>query len=495
MLSAQELPLHHNYSARYLGGLYQSDSLVAYSVKPLVPKFHNFEHEGALGRPYRSYVARKLFFEHFIVIDTSDFYVTIDPLFSLEAGSDLQARENEVLIQNTRGFQVRGAWKDKLTFSTSFYENQAEYPDYLGRFVVSTGVVPGQGRVKSFKDGGYDFAMASARINYIPNEHLMISLGQDKNFIGEGYRSILLSDNAFNYPFISAQLNFLNRKFTYLTMIAGLQDLDRVGGSSQTERIFNRKTASIHYLEYSPIPALRVGLFESTVLPDALARQEDGPRDNANYSFINPVIGLNTLINGKNDSLVNSTLGLNASFRPLKTMLVYGQLSFRDLDLKNSSAQLGGVFSGIKNMLWRLEWNNSGRNSNGLFYQAAAQSHYGQYLGHNYGQRFNEILMRIDYSKNRISAEFGANYVRYDIDNLGPFFNFDQAFPWLQNDELILANARIGFIVNPATNMQLSIGAIERFGKIKAEPEDLTSNTRYLYISFQTALINRYRDF
>ncbi len=495
MVSAQELPLNHNYSARYLGGLYQSDSLVAHSVKPLVPQFHNFEHQRAQGRPYRSYVARKLFFEHFIIVDTSEFYVTIDPLFLVEAGSDLRATESDVLMQNTRGFQVRGAWKDKLTFTTSFYENQVEYPDYLGRFVSATGVVPGQGRVKSFKDGGYDFAMASARINYIPNEHLMISLGQDKNFIGEGYRSILLSDNAFNYPFISAQLNFLDRKFTYLTMIAGLQDLDRVGGETQTERIFNRKTASIHYLEYNPIPALRVGLFESTVLPDALARQEDGPRDNATYSFINPVIGLNTLINGKNDSLVNSTLGLNASFRPLKTMLVYGQLAFRDIDLKNSSAQIGGVFSGIKNMLWRLEWNNSGSNSNGLFNQAAAQTHYNQYLGHNYGQRFNEILMRFDYSKNRISAELGANYIRYDIDNLNRFFSTDPAFPWLRNDELILANARIGFIVNPATNMQLSIGAIERFGKIKAEPEGLTSNTRYLYISFQTALINRYRDF
>lgn len=206
---AQELPLNYSNSLEDRVEMYTYDSIVNYSLKPVVPQFHNYFKPRTVQRKFRSLAARKLFFEHLITIDTADFYVTVDPLFLVEAGVDLDADNSEVLFQNTRGFQLRGNWKNKLTFTSSFYENQAEYPEYLDRYVKTLGVVPGQGRVKTFKDGGYDFAMASARVNYIPNQCLMLSLGQDKHFIGEGYRSFLISDNTFNYPFISAQTNFL----------------------------------------------------------------------------------------------------------------------------------------------------------------------------------------------------------------------------------------------------------------------------------------------
>ena len=488
---AQELPLNRNYTSLLLGEIYHSDSLISYSVKPLTPQFHNFKFEEASKRPYRSYVARKLFFEPFVIIDTADFYVTIDPLFLVEGGVDSRSEDKDALIQNTRGFQVRGAWKDKLTFTSSFYENQATYPAYLSRFVNTYGVVPGQGRVKNFKDGGYDFSMASARINFIPSERLMISFGQDKNFIGEGYRSLLLSDNSFNYPFISAQLNFFDRKLNYMTMIAGFQDIVRVSGFAQTENIFQRKTASIHFLEYNPIPEIKLGFFESTVLVDALARQGDGPRDNPNYSFLNPIIGLNSLINGGNDSLVHSIQGVNLSIRPIKPMLFYGQLAFNEFNFNSSAIQIGAVFSGIKGLLWRGEWNHSGKNVTGPLAMSASQTHYNQFLAHPYGQRFSEVLMLANYKYERFVSEVGASYVLYD-DKVG---QNGSAFTYLQTSEQVIGRAEVGFIVNPATNMQFSVGIFERMGKVRETPGDINSNTSYLYISFQTALINRYRDF
>lgn len=488
---AQEVPLNNNFSSSLLGDIYQADSLINYTIKPLIPQYHNFEYTHPAKRPYRSYAARKLFFEPFIVIDTSDFQVTINPLFLLEAGTDSKADEKDVLIQNTRGFQVRGTWKNKLTFTASFYENQAKYPDYLNRFIIVNGVVPGQGRVKNFKDGGYDFAMASARINYIPNNHLMISIGQDKNFIGEGYRSLLLSDNSFNYPFISSQVNFFDRKLNYMSMIAGLQDLVRVDGFAQTENIFQRKTASYHFLEYNPLPSLRIGLFESTVLVDAMARQGNGPRVKANYSFLNPIIGLNSLINGKNDELVHSIQGVNLSFRPLNTMLVYGQLAFNELDLSNAAIQIGAIFSGIEGLLWRGEWNHSGTNVIGSTIESASQSHYNQFLGHAYGERFSEVLMLLNYKYKRFVMELGGNYTIYDKAILRPG-GYHQ---YLLNNEQIIGRAELGIVVNPATNMQFSVGMLERMGKIRESPDDFSSNTSYLYVSFKTALINRYRDF
>ena len=72
----------------------------------------------------------------------------------------------------------------------------------------------GQGRVKSFEEG-YDFNMASSRITYTPTDYLNIQLGHDKHFIGNGERSLLLSDLSFNYPFIRLQSDWLNGKLKY----------------------------------------------------------------------------------------------------------------------------------------------------------------------------------------------------------------------------------------------------------------------------------------
>ena len=122
---------------------------------------------------------------------------------------------------------------------------------------------------------------------------------------------------------------------------------------------------------------------------------------------------------------------------------------------------------------------------------SASQTHYNQFLAHPYGQRFNEVLTLANYKYDRFVAEIGVRYEIYD-DKVG---QNGSAFTYLQNNEQLIGRAEVGFIVNPATNMQLSIGAFERMGKVRETPEDINSNTSYFYISFQTALINRYRDF
>lgn len=489
---AQELPMNYSNSLEDRVWMYASDSLVNYSVKPIVPQFHNYNKPKAVQRKYRSLVARKVFFEHLIVIDTADFYVTVDPLFLVEAGVDQDANNSKVLFQNTRGFQLNGNWKNKLTFTSSFYENQAEYPEYLDRYVKTFGVVPGQGRVKTFKDGGYDFAMASARVNYIPNSHLMVSLGQDKHFIGEGYRSFLISDNTFNYPFISAQTNFLNDRFNYLFMIAGMQDLVRVDGFALTENIFRRKTSSIKFLEYTPSAKFRIGLFESTISVDALGKQKEGVRKNADYRFINPIIGLNSLLNGGSDSLYYSNQGVNVSVRPLKNWMLYGQLAMKDFKFSALAGQLGVGYFGISGLFLRAEWNESANGVFGDLNSSSSQTHYNQYLAHPYGDHFQELLFLANYQKERFLSEAAVSQTNfYSIDNKS--YLIEAA--GVNNYKLLTLRAQVGYTVNPATNMQFNVGWMQRFYDIRETPEVFLRNTSYLYISFQTALTNRYRDF
>src|SRR5690606_18135258 len=100
------------------------------------------------------------FHQHFLVVDTGNFYLTIDPMINLEFGEDTEDKtaKKQRISTNTRGALIKGNIGGNCSFQTAFYENQAFTPNYISNFVNETGVMPGQGRVKRFKKTGYDFA-------------------------------------------------------------------------------------------------------------------------------------------------------------------------------------------------------------------------------------------------------------------------------------------------------------------------------------------------
>ena len=44
--------------------------------------------------------------------------------------------------------------------------------------------------------------MANGHVSYQTSKHFNFQFGHGKHFIGDGYRSMLLSDNSFNYPYL-----------------------------------------------------------------------------------------------------------------------------------------------------------------------------------------------------------------------------------------------------------------------------------------------------
>jgi hypothetical protein len=121
---------------------------------------------------------RKIFFESLITIQDSldKFHLAIDPLFNFEYGRD-HADSSMSFYKNTRGVLVRGDIGKKISFESSFLENQATFVKYIGDYIKSAdtlfpnpakenlNVIPGQGRAKPFKKNGYDFAMSSGYVS------------------------------------------------------------------------------------------------------------------------------------------------------------------------------------------------------------------------------------------------------------------------------------------------------------------------------------------
>ena len=117
-------------------------------------------------RNFFKWMYRSAFYDNFLVVDTGNFYLTIDPLLNIEMGKDSEDKSGQTLSKNTRGMIVRGNVGEKFSFETSFYENQMTLPSYFSAYANSTGVVQGQGRWKRFKTNGYDFASSSAKMPF-----------------------------------------------------------------------------------------------------------------------------------------------------------------------------------------------------------------------------------------------------------------------------------------------------------------------------------------
>ena len=66
--------------------------------------------------------------------------------------------------------------------------------------------MPGQGYARYFKETGFDYAMSSGYVSYRANKMFAVQFGHGKHFIGDGYRSLFLSDVASPYPFFKINI-------------------------------------------------------------------------------------------------------------------------------------------------------------------------------------------------------------------------------------------------------------------------------------------------
>lgn len=441
-------------------------------------------------RNFFSWMWRSFAYDNLLVVDTGNFYLTVDPLFNIELGKDSEDNSENSLSKNTRGALVRANVGDKFSVETSLYENQMFLPQYQTDYVKANSVVPGQGRVKNFKGNGFDFASSSANLSYTPNKHLNFQLGTGKNFVGDGYRSLLLSDASFNYPFwkiIGTMGN--NNQFQYTKLNGSLSSITRRESGSTSEALFERKTMSTHYFSWLATKWLNIGLFESTMW-----QTEDSTGTKPlQWQQFNPIIGANTLTTGFNDEN-HTVVGTNLKIKlPFKAIL-YNQFVY-DGGSKYGY-QIGAKYFGIPNLTLQAEYNNVTPYTYTSDIPLQAYSNYNEAIAHPSGANFDEIVGIINYKYKRIFTQLKFNLITSNVSGSNIFISEHQITPLIVTDierKLTIMQAHIGFLVNPKNNMSLTIGINKRTEDISAL--NITNETNYVYVGFRTSLRNLYSDF
>jgi len=375
-------------------------------------------------------VWRKLFYEHLFILDSQNVKLTLDPIYHFEYTKESDGRD-ETLFKNSRGFLLLLQLGENVAVGSSFLENQARLPSYVAQRVDATDVAYGQGRVKQLDTAYYDFAMSSAYLTYSPSDWINLTIGHGKHFIGNGFRSHLLSDLAFNYPYLKIKTNWLDGKLQYQNLFNLYQDLERVPSNEQTEELFERKMGATHYLSIIPHPKIEIGLFESTIYPsiDTSGKQE------IPFQAYVPILFLNTLAD--DSDILAQNLGLNLSIKPIEDLMVYSQLSSQNLDEGLTSFQIGAKYFLMNGLRIGVEFNSVKTDS--IF----GYHHYNESLGLPYSGNQNEIIGSAQYMWKRWNLLARGNLYQGDV---------EQRFMM----------GELSYMVNPAVNSNLYVNLTHR---------------------------------
>jgi hypothetical protein len=517
-------PYSYHFYQKMNKVLYSKDTRLHTSIKPFIidsvlqPTYDSLMNVGVSEK--NTWLGRKLFNEHLIDIKKEDYTFYADFIPDFQIGRSFNEGRNP--WTNTRGFQAGITIGKNFSFYTSAYENQALFPDYVTNYIEKNKVIPGQfGKLYDQRTGrNQDWAYVTANVSYTPIKYLNVTLGYDKNFIGDGYRSMLLSDVSSPYTFLKLTGTLGNVR--YMSMWAYMLDPFASRDSSTVVDINNRqnmgdlgKWGAFQYLSWNVNNRLSVGLFQSILWAPKNAAGNRG----FDVNYLNPIIFMRPMETANSNSPDKVHIGATAKYKVLDNVSMYGQLLLGELYTKElfsgngymnnkNAVQLG--FRGfdafrIKNLNFLAEYNSARPYTYQHFTPITAYTNYNQPLAHILGANFREYLGIMNYSYGRFDFSLQANFARYGLDptdSLNYGGNLFKSYENYVNEygnfigqgittNLTYLDAKVAYLINPKYNLRLELG-----GAFRQEKNDLwTNKTTILNIGLRASFRNWYQDF
>ncbi|MBG6186368.1 hypothetical protein IWX80_000703 [Flavobacterium sp. CAN_S2] len=521
------IPFSHSYYAQFDASLNQMGSNNHTASKPYtyaeVSKYYDLKAVNAkLKKTASSWWARKLWNENMVEIQGEDYWFTLNPILDLQVGKASKSDVSYTYI-NTRGINFRGGLGKTLNFTTTVFESQGRFADYYNNYAESIrpaggnpAIIPGIGIAKDFKTDAYDFPSAEANLTFTPSKHIDLQLGYGRNFIGDGYRSLLESDGASPYPYFKLNTNFWKIKYTNTYM--WLKD---VRPEVTLERTYATKFMANHYLSWNVSNKLNLGFFESVIWTNTNDRGFD-------VSFVNPIIFYRSVEFASSARSGNAILGLTYKYKWSNQINFYGQFILDEFSLgdikegdnswKNKYGyQLGAKYYNafkIDNLLLQLEYNHVRPYVYSHSMPITNYGHNNQSIGHQWGGNFKELIAIARYHKGRYFADakitmgtrgldfdttednfnYGGNIYK-DYDENRPF---DSGVKVGQGNKtaVFIADFQGGYLVNPATNLKLFGSYIYRsFDPTKNTATTFSQSTNWLTLGLRADIFNWYFDY
>jgi len=294
----------------------------------------------------------------FIHVKTNNFFLSVNPIISGEV-----LRESNTAgtggsgYWTSRGAEIRGWICKKVGFYTSVTDNQEKPPSFVNSWIMSHQAVPGADYfLNPGNSNKYDYLLATGYFNVaVIKDHMDLTFGYGKNFIGDGIRSMFLSDFSSSMPYLrlTTRIWKINYENLYMELTPEY--------SRGADTVLPHKYATMHHLSMDVTKWLNIGLFESIIY---------GRESGYEIAYLNPIIFL-----GSMEQFLGSAdkkhLGINFKAVTAKHLQFYGQFLLDEFQSKNFfsrdgwwgnkwALQLGGKYYdafGLKNLELQGEMN------------------------------------------------------------------------------------------------------------------------------------------
>jgi hypothetical protein len=340
------------------------------------------------------------------------------------------------------------------------------------------------------------------RLSYSPNQFINLQGGWDNQFIGEGSRSLFLSDYGKPLGFAMARLNFW--RVEYLMLYQFLSE-----NNVLNQRV--NKYATSHYLSFNANSWLQIGVFESVVFSpkDTLLNRGFEPE------YLNPMIFFRPQEYqlGSSD---NSLIGVDAKIK-IQSFTLYGQLmldEFNLADIKGRTrwwANKYAVQMGIKTFKYyrnnkfflRGEMNIVRPYTYSHLSVAQSYTNQGTPLAHPYGANFSELLIEVKWKNKKWEGELFVSYSLkgYDSDSLNyggnifiPYINrpindFGHKIGQGKGNNALRSMVRVSYNLIPEIHLQAFLEGHFRYNTYLIEPQ------YQVIIGIRSRLWNDYRNY
>lgn len=449
------------------------------------------------------YIYQKDFYSVF----KEDFELHINPVISFQYG--LEKDYDDRLYINTKGVEISTMISKKIGLYTLVTENQVKVPSYVYSKVIKESAVPGEGYYKEFKNGkGFDFFTARGYLTVPVIKNITLQFGHDKNFWGNGYRSLVLSDVGANYLFL--KINTHVWKINYQNLFTEfVAEYDKLG-----DRLLKKKYGVFHHLSTNISKHINIGLFETVIF----GRNDTTQPQQFELNYLNPVIFYRS-VEQSIGSPDNSSMGADIKINILKHISLYGQLLIDDLNFQEFKDKTGWYgnkygwqaglkyvdFFGAKNLDIQIEKNTVMPYTYTHMSTDRNYVHYNQALAHPLGANFKEYLGIISYqpiSNLFIDAKFiyvqagtdtgslnlGSNILNTDINSVQRYGN--KPLQGIKTDLKAFE-----FLVSYQWKPNVYIDLVYQLRKYNSEVTTLDSESHFAALGLRMNIARRKFDF
>lgn len=358
----------------------------------------------------------------FIHINRNGFFLVANPVLSFQ-GTYERDRPRNFLMNTTQGAEIRGRVVDWVGFYFYLTNNYEEPPGYVEDWINKWGAIPGAGQFNR-SGNGYQYLQIRGYANVpLIKDHISLTLGYDRHFIGDGYRSLFLSDFSEGAAF--ARINTRIWKLNYQNLYLVLKPQSFAGEPATS----GHKYATAHYLSLNVTRWLNVGLFETVTFSRS---------DHFEFGYLNPIIFYRAVERGMG-SPDKVSLGLNLKALVLRHLNLYSQVLINEFTAKELFSGDGywankwGVQFGAKYFdaftLPDLDLQGEVNIVRPYTYQhyaslsgntIANNTHYNQPMAHPLGAGFAEVIGNVRYQPMPgLSINARAMYYKQGIDTGG----------------------------------------------------------------------------